>query len=556
MIRLLHCREYIEKLLKIRDKRGRIVPLVLNAPQARLYDTIRELREQGIPVRVIVLKARQMGFSTVIEAILFWGTATARNVVALVVAHQEDATNNLFTMAKRFYDYLPERLRPMRKASNARELLFAAPTKASPGTAGLDSSIRIATAGGHGVGRSFTLKLAHLSEFAFWPGDKAETLNGIMQAVPDEADTMVFIESTANGFDQFQDLWDEAVDAWGRGDRDGWCPFFAAWWQMAEYRRKVPPGFQRTDEEETLAEAYGLDDEQLSWRRWCININCSGDVKKFRQEYPSSPDEAFVASGSCIFDQEAIILWRERCKGNVQARGRFQYDYDGVSISNIRWENDPAGEIVILDQPVQGRPYVLGGDTAGDSGGKWSDFFVGQVLDNTTGAQAAVLHGKFDEDLYARQIYCLGMHYNKALVGVETNYSTHPVKELDRLGYPNLYIREVPDTYTGATKKAYGFDTNRSTRPLIIAELVAVARDNLSLIRHYGTLGEMLSFAENERGRPEALPGKHDDLVMALAIAHHIRPKQRMTEIRAPEPARRRLTEKYKARDISRRMRR
>lgn len=556
MIRLLHCREYIEKLLKIRDKRGRIVPLVLNAPQARLYDTIRELREQGIPVRVIVLKARQMGFSTVIEAILFWGTATARNVVALVVAHQEDATNNLFTMAKRFYDYLPERLRPMRKASNARELLFAAPTKASPGTAGLDSSIRIATAGGHGVGRSFTLKLAHLSEFAFWPGDKAETLNGIMQAVPDEADTMVFIESTANGFDQFKDLWDEAVDAWGRGDRDGWCPFFAAWWQMAEYRRKVPPGFQRTDEEETLAEAYGLDDEQLSWRRWCIKINCSGDVKKFRQEYPSSPDEAFVASGSCIFDQEAIILWRERCKGNVQARGRFQYDYDGVSISNIRWENDPAGEIVILDQPVQGRPYVLGGDTAGDSGGKWSDFFVGQVLDNTTGAQAAVLHGKFDEDLYARQIYCLGMHYNKALVGVETNYSTHPVKELDRLGYPNLYIREVPDTYTGATKKAYGFDTNRSTRPLIIAELVAVARDNLSLIRHYGTLGEMLSFADNERGRPEALPGKHDDLVMALAIAHHIRPKQRMTEIRAPEPARKRLTEKYKAKDISRRGRR
>lgn len=556
MIRLLHCREYIEKLLKIRDKRGRIVPLVLNAPQARLYDTIRELREQGIPVRVIVLKARQMGFSTVIEAILFWATATARNVVALVVAHQEDATNNLFAMAKRFYDYLPERLRPMRKASNARELLFAAPTKASPGTAGLDSSIRIATAGGHGVGRSFTLKLAHLSEFAFWPGDKAETLNGIMQAVPDEADTMVFIESTANGFDQFKDIWDEAVDAWGRGDRDGWCPFFAAWWQMAEYRRKVPPGFQRTDEEKALAEAYGLDDEQLSWRRWCIKINCSGDVKKFRQEYPSSPDEAFVASGSCIFDQEAIILWRERCKGNVQARGRFQYDYDGVSISNIRWENDPAGEIVILDQPVQGRPYVLGGDTAGDSGGKWSDFFVGQVLDNTTGAQVAVLHGKFDEDLYARQIYCLGMHYNKALVGVETNYSTHPVKELDRLGYPSLYIREVPDTYTGATKKAYGFDTNRSTRPLIIAELVAVARDDLSLIRHYGTLGEMLSFAENERGRPEALPGKHDDLVMALAIAHHIRPRQRMTETRAPEPARKRLTEKYKTRDISRRMRR
>ena len=537
------CRWFIERLLKIRDKRGQIVPLKLNTPQRRLYDTVKELREQGLPVRVIVLKARQMGFSTLIEAILFWCAVTGRNVMALVVAHQEDATNNLFAMSKRYYDHLPEPVKPLRRASNARELVFAAPTHAPPGTVGLDSTIRIATAGGHGVGRSFTLRLAHLSEFAFWPGDKGETLNGIMQAVPDEAGTMVFIESTANGFDQFKDLWDEASDAWNRGERDGWRPFFAAWWEMEEYRRRVPAGFVRTEEEEALAAAYGLDDEQLAWRRWCVKVNCGGDVKKFRQEYPASPDEAFVASGSCYFDQEAIVLWREHCRESRIARGRFLYDFDGQRITNIRWEEDERGEIRVLSRPEPGVPYVIGGDTAGDSGGAWSDFFAGQVLDNTTGRQAAVLHAKLDEDEYARMMYCLGWYYNWALIAVETNYSTHPVKELARLRYPRLYEREVEDTYTGKLKKAYGFETTAGTRPVITAQLKEVARDNLECIRDYETLGEMLSFAKNDKGKPEALPGKHDDLVMALAIAHHARPQQRMTVRTRPETPRKKLIE-------------
>lgn len=543
---LRNCRWFIEHLLKIRNKRQEIVLLKLNAPQERLYGQIKELRKQGIPVRMIVLKARQMGFSTVIQAIFFWAVTTARNVVALVMAHKEDASSNLFDMAKRYYDNLPERMRPMRKASNARELLFAAPTTAPPGTVGLDSSIKVATAGGSGVGRSFTLKLAHLSEFAFWPGDKGDTLNGIMQAVPDEEGTMVFIESTANGFDQFKDLWDAAVEAWNRGERDGWCPFFAAWWEMEEYRRKVPPGFVRTEEEQAMAEAYGLDDEQLAWRRWCIKVNCGGDVKKFRQEYPSSPDEAFISSGSCYFDQEAIVLWREHCKESVTARGRFIYDYDGLKVTNIRWEEDEQGEIRILTQPEQGCPYVIGGDTAGDSGGHWSDFFVGQVLDNTTGIQVAVLHGKMDEDAYARQMYCLGLHYNKALIAPETNYSTHPTKELARIGYPNMYEREIEDTYTGKLKKAYGFETTTVTRPVIVAELKEAARDALETIRDYETLGEMLSFAKNEKGKPEALPGKHDDLVMALAIAHHIRPQQSMVYRTEPEHEAKKLIDQLK----------
>lgn len=556
MVHVRICREYIEKCLKIRNKQGNIVPFKLNGPQNRLYEQIKELREQGIPVRIIVLKARQMGFSTLIEAIIFWAAATARNVAGLVMAHQDDATSNIFGMAKRYYDYLPDRLKPMQRASNARELLFAAPTGSKGKTRGLDSSIRVSTAGSHGVGRSFTIKVAHLSEFAFWPGDKRDTLAGIMQAVPDEPDTMVFIESTANGFDEFKDLWDAAVSAWERGERDGWCPFFAAWWQMEEYRRPVPPGFARTPEEDELVRLYGLDDQQLAWRRWCIKINCGGDLDLFRQEYPACPDEAFIASGSCIFDQTAIAAWRQAVKGRAGERGRFVYDYDGLTVSGIAWEPCEDGDITIYKPPVEGVPYVIGGDTAGDSGTAWSDYFAAHVLDNTTGEQVAVLHGKMDEDVYARQIYCLGMHYNIALVGVEVNYSTHPVKELQRLNYPKQYTREQTDTYTGALKKAYGFNTNSATRPVIIAELVETARDNLENIVDDATLAEMLSFAKNDKGRPEALPGKHDDLVMSLAIAHHIRPQQAMKALEKKEAPRKKLIDILSTQDSRRRRRR
>ena len=535
MLDLRNCRQYMACCLRIKDKKGNIVPLKLNKPQARFYEQIQALRKLGLPVRVLVLKARQMGFSTVIGGMLFWDSATSFNAQSLVVAHQDEATNNLFAMSKRYYENLPEPVKPLRKASNGRELEFAAPTNAPPGTLGLNSSIRVATAGGRGIGRSFTFKNAHLSEFAFWPGNKNETLTGVMQAVPNEPETMVAIESTANGYDQFKDMWDEATEAWNRGERDGWCPFFAAWHEMDEYRMTPPPDFRQTEEEEQLAETYGLDDEQLAWRRWSIKVNCGGDINLFRQEYPASPEEAFLASGTCIFDQNAIVLWLEHVREKVIARGRYAYDYDGQRITGIRWEEASDGEIVLFAEPREGCPYVIGGDTAGDSGGEWSDFFVGQVLDNTTGLQVARLRGRMDEDEYARQMYCLGFTYNKALIGVEINFSTHLVKELDRLNYPNLYVREMTDTYTGKLKKAYGWKTDPITRPDLIATLKEVARDNLHLIQDEETLKEMLSFAKNQRGRPEALPGKHDDCVMALGIAHKIRGQQRTTIREAPE---------------------
>lgn len=537
MIRLRVAREYIENFLKIRTKDARVIPFRLNQPQKRLYDVIREQEQAGRPVRVVVLKARQMGFSTLTEAMLFWKTATRRNVESMIIAHKDEATANLYRMSRRFYDNLPDQLKPQIRSSNAQELVFDVPAKAPPGAKGLGSRIRCATAGGSGVGRSYTLQCVHMSEFAFWPGNKRETFAGIMSAVPDEPGTMVIVESTANGFDEFKELWDSAVEA-ERGGEEGWVPVFFPWYEMAEYRRRVPPGFERTPEEQELAETFGLDDAQLAWRRWCIRTMCGGDINLFHQEFPATPDEAFIATGTCVFPQALVVNRRKVVQDIPVRRGQFVYDFDdtqpaGKKITNIRWEDDPRGVVRMLVPPEDGVPYVLGGDTAGTG----SDKFTGQALDNRTGAQAAVLQHRDDETFYTRQMYCLGMYYNTALIGVEINYSTYPEKELERLGYPRLYVRERVDTYTGATMQTFGFETTTATRPLIIDNLRSVVRENIELVGDYETLGEMLTFVYDENYKPQAQAGEHDDLVMALAIAHQIRGQQSYTVAAAEDEA-------------------
>ena len=202
---------------------------------------------------------------------------------------------------------------------------------------------------------------------------------------------------------------------------------------------------------------------------------------------------------------------------------RREYADDGLKLTHIEWTEAADGCIRIYKEPEKGVPYVIGCDTAGEG----SDSFVAQVLDNHTGMQVCTLRGKFDEDVFAQQVYCLGMHYNTALIGIETNFSTYPVMELERLRYPKQYVRESIDDYTHKIKQSFGFLTNTKTRPVIVSELIKAVRDDANILCDTVTMQEMLSFIRNEETlKPEAEPGAHDDCVMSLAIAHYIRPQQ------------------------------
>lgn len=226
-------------------------------------------------------------------------------------------------------------------------------------------------------------------------------------------------------------------------------------------------------------------------------------------------------TGKSVFDSRAITA-RLQEDLTPSSRGMFVFDYDGLRISNIRFDKADDGFIKIYKAPEPGVPYVIGADIAGDG----SDSFVAQVLDNRTGEQVATLKHRTDEDLFTHQLFCLGMCYNTALIGVETNWSTYPVMELERLKYPRQYVRETFDSFTHKVKTAYGFNTNTKTRPVIISELITAVRDDIRIVNDEDTLEEMLTFVRDEHYRPEAEEGAHDDCVLALAIAHHIRPQQ------------------------------
>lgn len=508
----INTKQYIERYVKIRDKAGNIIDFIINEPQQRLYDIIKKLKKEKKPIRIVILKARQMGFSTITESILFKETTTKFNVNTGIITHQDEATTNLFNMSKRIYDYLPDEMKPSLKNSNAKELIF----DNEQGT-GLKSKIKCMTAGGKGVGRSDTFNNLHISELAFWPGDKKITLTGLLQAVPNLPNTIVIIESTANGFEYFKEIWDKAV----KGEND-FIPLFVGWNELREYAMPYT-GFELTLDEKELQIKYNLTLEQLSWRRWCIKNNCGGDIDTFKQEYPINPFEAFISTGSCYFNKEIIINRIKEIENNQPLKvGYFSYTLNENKISNINWCDDEKGYIKIYMDVEKGHPYVLGGDTAGEG----SDNFTGLVIDNSSGKQVATLKKELDEDEYARQMYCLGMYYNTALIGIENNYSTYPTKKIKEYRYPKIYLREIEDNIAEKMQDKFGFVTNKATRPIILSILKEILRDNVNWINDVEILKEALVFIKNEKGRPEAQLGEHDDLIIGVAIVYYIRTQQ------------------------------
>lgn len=507
----INTKEYIERYIKIRNKEGRIVSLKLNNPQQKLYDIIKEQKKARKPVRIIILKARQMGFSTLTESILFKETVTKFNRRTGIITHLATATTNLFNMSKLMLDNLPDDMKPSVKKSNAQELIF----DNDSGT-GLKSRIKCMTAGTSGVGRSDTFDNLHLSELAFWEGDVTATLTGLFQAVPNLPDTMIIIESTANGYEKFKELWDNAVN----GDSD-FIPLFVAWFELPEYAMPYT-GFKLTEEEERLKDTFNLTNDQLQWRRWCIRNNCQNSVEQFRQEYPSSPDEAFISTGRCIFDKEAVIERLKHVEKPIK-QGYFTYNEEKSQsniMTDIQWVNDPKGFIKIFKLPnmPQFTKYAIGGDTAGETDG---DFFSADVIDAKSLEQVATLHMQTDEDLFAKQMYCLGKYYKDALMSIETNFSTYPQKKLEEFGYKNFYVRETVDRFDKSVTKQFGFNTNRKTKPVILANLVELVREHTDIFNDDRTLREMLTMVKKPDGKQEAVDGYHDDKVMSLAIAYN-----------------------------------
>lgn len=272
---------YCRTSLKIRTKSGAVIPLELNGPQLHGHRLLEHQRETTGRVRAYWLKGRQQGASTYITSRHFRATTTDFGKRAAILTHEQQGTDNLFEMVQRYYKHLPPELKPHAGNASAKELYFDK----------LDSGYLVATAGTKGAGRSSTVQFFHGSEVAHWPNAK-DHMAGLGQAIPNEPGTEIVLESTANGVgNSFHEGWQLAVA--GGGD---YIPIFTPWFWSPEYRRKPTEEFVLDAEEAMYAEAYGLDAEQMYWRRLKIRDDFQGDSAIFDQEYPASPEHAFLSA--------------------------------------------------------------------------------------------------------------------------------------------------------------------------------------------------------------------------------------------------------------------
>ena len=508
------------------DKKRDTVPFFFNEVQE---DFISKLETLGTNKPFFVLKGRQQGFTSVITAIQLSFAIVRKNFSGFTMADRSDNTMAIFNdKARVVYDRLPTELKPSEKFNSRNEMFFDK----------LNSSWRIATATDQ-VGRSRTLNFVHFSEVAFYECDLAALQAGIGEAIT--AGAIQVYETTANGFNQAKDLWDSET-----------CHnLFYEWWKSPEYRSTEYEYLDTEDawliERKRVLEERGCDKEQITW--YCKKYDSYLDKNTIKQEYPITPTEAFVSSGDCVFDKEAINNQLARCSSLQGARkGYFEYEKEAIplvnsdgnmvdvewKIKNIKFVDSKDGYITLHEEPrvktnregevTHKAPYVLGGDTAGTG----KDFFTGKTICNLDGNTVATLHKQYiDEDLYAEQMYCLGMYYNEALIGIEINYSRQPTRILQKkYNYPNLYMRERLDGASDRAIMDYGFETTSRTKPIIIGELAQIMRETPWCECDIPTLKEMTTFVKKDNGKLEAIDGCHDDLVMAKAIAHFISKKQ------------------------------
>lgn len=281
-----------ECLLVVPKKGGAPVPFIFNDAQKHLHREVERMRLEIGLVRIKGVKGRQQGFSTYVEGRFIWHAFRLRNVKVFILSHETLSTQNLFGKVKFFYENAPVFVKPGVVSDNRQEYKF---------TNG--SEYKIATAGTEETGRSHTAQFMHRSERAFFKN--VEQLDsGVGQIVSYEAGTEIIDESTGNGFNHYRTEVFDAVKGIGR-----YRHVFVPWYWQQEYREPVPAHFVRSEEEQRLVDTYGLEDSQLQWRRSTILELKS--VRKFRQEYPCSLEEAFQASTEGFYNSDKVMAARK-----------------------------------------------------------------------------------------------------------------------------------------------------------------------------------------------------------------------------------------------------
>jgi hypothetical protein len=528
---LANPRTFVENFCYITTKDGKFELFKLNYPQTKLMDLVEKGLREKKPIRIRVLKARQMGFSTLISALGFWWAAMNENSAYAVVAHKDSSASSIFEKNKIFYDNLPKALKPQTNRFNSERISFSI-----DGGGGLRSKIFFGTAGGGELFRGETILFLHKSEIAFWE-DKTGTLKKSLNAtVPYTPFTCIIEETTANGYNEFKDAWDRSV----RGD-DDYDALFVGWNEMKEYAVTPPVNLELTDKELQLQMDYDLTDAQIFWRRIKINNDYDGNELWFQQEYPLTPEEAFIASGSGVFDSDTIR------KGYLSTSAPIAYkDIESEPIKErlMIWEHPEEVEEVEHNQLVrfsedkQSYEYYDGDiemsrikvhanyTVAVDTSGLGADFNQVVVWHNIKKVMVARIGIKnISEERLAKVVVEVAKYYYNALVAAEVNYSHAIYDYILDLGYKNCYYTENTSRIDKMqNNRELGFKTTKLTKAPIISALRALLNENAGAIpdKQFWYETEYYVLQDVSSNRMNAVSGHHDDIIMANAIAHYV----------------------------------
>jgi len=462
--------------------------------------------------RNIILKSRQLGFTTFEAIDMLDDVLFNKNFEGLFIAHTKDDATDIFNKKIDYaWKHFDKELKPMWRIEkdSAMKLKFDL-------GGDLFSSITVANSG-----RSGTYNRVHISEYAklcaLFP--KRDVLAGTIPTL--HTGSRFDIESTAEGMGgNFSDMfWDSWTNPVIKHESQIKAHFYNWTWDEKELN-KIEHPFPTHEMDNSivfrkLQEQYKFSDIEITYyyTKW---IALKKDWDMLHQEYPITPEEAFVFSGSNYFDQERI-------KKYIALSERPKYIGEIERVNNeIKLVMKEDGHLMVWKEPEPYSSYTIGGDTA--EGLQGGDYQVLVVLNNKTLKVDAKYKSHIPPDELAKVANSLGLWYNKAYLGIEANKDGLWVNtELFKLGYPNLYFREEFDSIANKVSPRIGFKTTMQTRDVILTELKNMINNYEDIWTNRDFLYECMTFIRNKVGKPEAMHKKHDDEIIATAIAYFIR---------------------------------
>lgn len=489
---LLDKRWFLENFISISDKQANTRILKLNPAQTLAFEKLSKSN------RAIILKARQMGISTLVLAMFFHDAITTPNLTVAIISHEDFATQRLFDKIKLFLDNLPKAIRPSISHNSTHELVFNK----------LHSTMYVGTAGSRAFGRGDTIHRCLASELAFYGVSAEKMMNGLQEAVPN--DQKLWIESTPQGEGNlFHRMWKQAASG-----ESNYTPVFLPWHAHPEYALPVDSEFANpldkghihyNIDESQLVDKYKLTEDQIRWRR----MKVSSKKQLFFQEYPEDDISCFLSSGMSVFDLNKLAKLSLRCRD-----------------AN---ETEDSGALRIWQLPREGEHYIIGADVAEGMTKGWS---AAVVVNAASLEHVATLRGRWETNVYGQKLADLGTKYNGALIAVERNSVGNSVLNtlVNQINYPNMYMElDARGMRTGK----YGWVTSSTSKPLMVAnartyvESYSLTTWDEKLLQDLRRLrylpGYKIGTGSDTEYDGDEEEGSHSDVAMAMFIALIVR---------------------------------